>query len=88
MGYTEEESWLIDGVIQSYFAPQSVSEQIRKRYWETHQHLQQGQIEHSDLLNIRAALSFLTPAFQGSRQTQKELQTVIAKTNALLHAAV
>ena len=52
MGYTEEESWLIDGVIQSYFAPQSVSEQIRKRYWETHQHLQQGQIEHSDLLYI------------------------------------
>ena len=84
MGYTEEESWLIDGVIQSYFAPQSVSEQIRKRYWETHQHLQQGQIEHSDLLNM----SFLTPAFQGSRQTQKELQSVIAKTNALLHAAV
>ena len=88
MCYTEEEAWLIDGVIQSYFAPQSVSVQIRERYWKTHQHLQQGQIEHSDLLNIRAALSFLTPAFQGSRQTQKELQSVIAKTNALLHAAV
>lgn len=88
MCYTEEEAWLIDGVIQSYFAPQSVSAQIRERYWKTHQHLQQDRIERSDLVNIRAALAFLTPAFRSSRQTQKELQSIIAKTNSLLRQAV
>ena len=45
MCYTAEETGLITGIIQSYFAPQSVSEQIRRRYWETHQHIQQEQIE-------------------------------------------
>lgn len=87
MYYTEEEAGLIDGVIQSYFAPQSVSEQVRLRYLETHRHLQQKEIGHSDLLNIRDALAFLAPVFQGSRQTQKEIWSIIAKTNALLSAA-
>lgn len=88
MRYTEEEAGLIDGVIQSYFAPESVSEQIRVRYWKTHQHLQQDRIDRSDLVNIKAALAFLTPVFQGNRQTQKEIQSILAKTTALLSAAV
>ena len=88
MCYTAEETGLITGIIQSYFAPQSVSEQIRRRYWETHQHLQQEQIDHLDLLNIRAALAVVAPVFQGSRQTEKDIWSVIAKTDALLSAAV
>ena len=88
MCYTAEETGLITGIIQSYFAPQSVSEQIRRRYWETHQHLQQEQIDHLDLLNIRAALAFVAPVFQGSRQTEKDIWSVIAKTDAFLSAAV
>lgn len=88
MCYTVEEAGLIDGMIQSYFAPQSVSEQVRLRYWEMHCHLQQEQVGRSDLLNIRDALTFLAPVFQGSRQTQKELWSIIAKTDALLNAAV
>ena len=88
MCYTAEETGLITGIIQSYFAPQSVSEQIRRRYWETHQHLQQEQIDYLDLLNIRAALAFVAPVFQGSRQTEKDIWSVIAKTDALLSAAV
>ena len=86
MCYTEEEAGLIDGVIQSFFSLQSVSGQIRARYWETHQHLQQEQVNRSDLLNIKDALVFLNPVFQGSRQTQKEINSIIAKTNALLKA--
>ena len=42
--YTVDE---LTGIIQSYFAPQSVSEQLRRRYWETHQHLQQEQPLHN-----------------------------------------
>ena len=33
MTYTDEEIALIDGVIQSYFAPCSVSQQLREKYW-------------------------------------------------------
>lgn len=88
MCYTVEEAGLIDGMIQSYFAPRSVSEQVRLRYWETHCHLQQEQVGRSDLLNIRDALTFLAPVFQGSRQTQKEIWSIIAKTDALLSVAV
>lgn len=87
MCYTEEEVGLIDGMIRSYFAPQSVSEQLRMRYWETHRHLQEELVDHSDLVNIRNALTFLAPIFQGSRQTQKEIWSIIAKTDALLSAA-
>ena len=39
MCHTEEEVGLIDGMRRSYFAPQSISEQVRLRYWKTHQHL-------------------------------------------------
>ena len=88
MCYTAEEAGLIDGVIQSYFAPRSVSEQVRLRYRETLWHLQEEQIDQSDLLNIRNALAFLAPVFQGSRQTEKEIWSIIAKTDALLSAAV
>ena len=86
MCYTEEEAGLIDGVLLSYFAPRSVSEPVRRRYWETHRHLQQEKIERSDLRNIKDALVFLAPVFQGSRQTQKELLAILAKTDVLLSA--
>lgn len=88
MCYTAEEAGLIDGVIQSYFAPRSVSEQVRLRYWKTHRHLQQEQLDHADLLNIRDALTFLAPVFRGSRQTEKEVWSIIAKTDALLSGTV
>ena len=39
MCHTEAEVGLIDGMRRSYFAPQSISEQVRLRYWKTHQHL-------------------------------------------------
>ena len=39
MCHTEEEVGLIDGMRRSYFAPQSINEQVRLRYWKTHQHL-------------------------------------------------
>ena len=41
MCFTAEETALIDGIIVSYFAPQSVSEHIRLRYFKTHKHLQE-----------------------------------------------
>ena len=88
MCYTEEEACLISGVIQSYFAPQSVSEQLRMRYWVTHQHLQQDHIDHADLMNIQAALSFIAPCFNESRQTQKELYSALAKTDRLLSMVI
>ena len=87
MSYTNEEIGLIDGLIQSYFAPCSVSEQIRNRYWETHQHIVQDQIGYSDLVNIREALAFLLHTFHGERQIQKDLSSALIKTNALLKAA-
>lgn len=87
MNYTSEEIGLIDGVIQSYFSPYSVSSQIRQRYWKTHQHMEQNQIDRSDLVNINEALSFLLSAFEGNRQIQKDMLSVIAKTNVLLKMA-
>ena len=87
MSYTEEEIGLIDGLLQSYFVQRSVSEPIQKRYWNTHQHMVQKQIGHSDLVHIQEALSFLFPVFDGDRQTQKELGSVLAKTSALLRTA-
>ena len=49
MCFTAEETALIDGIIVSYFAPQSVSEPIRLRYFKTHKHLQEEAIDRTDL---------------------------------------
>ena len=84
MCFTAEETALIDGIIVSYFAPQSVSEPIRLRYFKTHKHLQEETIDRTDLLNIRSALLFLAPEFRDSVQTGKEIQSLIAKTSSLL----
>ena len=84
MCFTAEETALIDGIIVSYFAPQSVSEPIRLRYFETHKHLQEETIDRTDLMNIRSALLFLAPEFRDSVQTGKEIQSLIAKTSSLL----
>ena len=88
MTYTDEEIALIDGVIQSYFAPCSVSQQLREKYWDTHQNITHSRIGRDDLVNIRAALSFLLPAFDGDRQIQRDLVPVLAKTKLLLNEAV
>lgn len=87
MGYTNEEVGMIEAMIQSYFAPSSVSEQLRDRYWATHQHMEQNQLTHSDLVNIKKVLSFLLPSFSGERQLQKDLFSALIKTNALLKSA-
>lgn len=55
MSYTDEEVGLIDGVIQSYFAPCSVSQHLREKYWETHRHIVESRIEYEDLMNIMEA---------------------------------
>ena len=49
MTYTDEEIALIDGVIQSYFAPCSVSQQLREKYWDTHQNITHSRIGREDL---------------------------------------
>lgn len=87
MSFSNEEIGLIEAMIQSYFAPSSVSEQLRERYWITHQHMEQEQLTHSDLINIREVLSFLLPSFNGERQIQKDLFSALVKTNALLKSA-
>ena len=84
MCFSAEETALIDGIIVSYFAPQSVSEHIRLRYFKTHKHLQEEAIDRTDLLNIRSALLFLAPEFRDSVQTGKEIQSLIAKTSSML----
>ena len=61
MCFTAEETALIDGIIVSYFAPQSVSESIRQRYYKTHEHLQDERIDRADLINIRR--SFISVRF-------------------------
>lgn len=88
MTYTDEEIALIDGVIRSYFAPCSVSQQLREKYWDTHQNIMRSRIGREDLVNIRAALSFLLPTFDGDRQIQRDLVSVLAKTKLLLNEAV
>ena len=88
MTYTDEEIALIDGVIQSYFAPCSVSQQLQEKYWDTHQNITHSRIGREDLVNIRAAVSFLLPTFDGDRQTQRDLVSVLAKTKILLNEAV
>ena len=40
MFFTMDEVALIDGLIATYFVADSVSESVRVRYYETHQHLQ------------------------------------------------
>lgn len=87
MTYSDEEIGLIDGVIQSYFAPRSVSQHLREKYWNTHQHIAQSRIGRAVLVNIREALSFLLPAFDGDRQTQRDLVSALAKTKLLLKNA-
>ena len=85
MCFTAEETALIDGIIVSYFAPQSVSESIRQRYYKTHEHLQNERIDRTDLINIRSALLFLAPEFRDSAQTGKEIQSLIAKASSMLN---
>lgn len=87
MIYTDEEIGLIDGVIQSYFAPRSVSQHLREKYWTTHQHIAESQIGLPDLVNIKVALLFLIPEFDDDRQTQRALVSALAKTKFLLKNA-
>ncbi len=66
MFFTTDEVALIDGLIATYFAADSVSESVRVRYYETHQHLQDNRTDYVDLRNIKDALFFLAPLFHGS----------------------
>ena len=80
MFFTIDEAALIDGLIASYFVSGSVSEDVRARYYKTHQHLQLNRTDREDLRNIREGLSFLAPLFHGSVQLEKEIWSIIAKT--------
>ena len=84
MFFTTDEVALIDGLIATYFVSDSVSENVRVKYYETHQHLQDNRTDYADLKNIKEALSFLSPLFQGSIQFEKDIWSVIAKTQRLL----
>ena len=87
MFFTMDEVALIDGLIATYFAADSVSESVRVRYYETHQHLQDNRTDYVDLRNIKEALFFLAPLFHGSIQFEKDIWSVIAKTQRLLKRA-
>ena len=84
MFFTMDEVALIDGLIATYFVSDSVSEDVRVRYYETHQHLQDNRTGYEDLRNIKEALFFLAPLFHGSIQFEKDIWSVIAKTQRLL----
>ena len=84
MFFTMDEVALIDGLIATYFVADSVSESVRIRYYKTHQHLQDNRTDYADLRNIKEALFFLAPLFHGSIQFEKEIWSVIAKTQRLL----
>ena len=84
MLFTMDDVALIDGLIATYFASDSVSEDLRTRYYETHQHLQDNRTDYADLRNIKEALFFLAPLFHGSIQFEKDIWSVIAKTQKLL----
>ena len=71
MFFTMDEVALIDGLIATYFVADSVSEDVRVRYYETHQHLQDNRTDYVDLRNIKEALFFLAPLFHGSIQFEK-----------------
>ena len=53
MFFTMDEVALIDGLIATYFVSESVSEDVRVRYYETHQHLQDNRTDYVDLRNIK-----------------------------------
>ena len=77
MFFTMDEVALIDGLIATYFVADSVSESVRVRYYETHQHLQDNRTDYVDLRNIKEALFFLAPLFHGSIQFEKDIWSVI-----------
>ena len=52
MFFTMDEVALIDGLIATYFVADSVSESVRVRYYETHQHLQDNRTDYVDLIEI------------------------------------
>lgn len=87
MFFTMDEVALIDGLIATYFVADSVSESVRIRYYKTHQHLQDNRTVYADLRNIKEALFFLAPLFHGSIQFEKDIWSVIAKTQRLLKAS-
>ena len=51
---------------------------------QSHQHLQDNRTDYVDLRNIKEALFFLAPLFHGSIQFEKDIWSVIAKTQRLL----
>ena len=65
MFFTMDEVALIDGLIATYFVAESVSESVRVRYYETHQHLQDNRTDYVDLRNIKEALFFWLRYFMG-----------------------
>ena len=58
MFFTMDEVALIDGLIATYFVSESVSEDVRVRYYETHQHLQDNRTDYVDVRNRQKALFF------------------------------
>lgn len=71
MFFTMDEVALIDGLIATYFVAESVSESVRVRYYETHQHLQDNRTDYVDLRNIKEALFFWLRYFMGVSNSKR-----------------
>lgn len=84
MCFTAEETALIDGIIVSYFAPQSVSEPIRLRYFKTHKHLQEETIDQDGPDEHQKRSSVSCSGVSGFSSDRKRNTITNCQTSSLL----
>ena len=87
MQYTDNEAALIGGLISNYFFQPSVDTKLRESYRRVLRHLHENALSASDLGRIQNALTFLSPLCRDTRETHKDMMSVILKTDALLRAS-
>lgn len=87
--FTDSEIAVIDGVMAS-ICPRMPETSLQNAYRATHEHLQKGHVEPSDLNRIISALEFTNPAQCTScnKESYREMTTLLLKTKAMLRAVL
>lgn len=84
--YNLEEQAVIEGLIRQYLLRPS-SPHITDRYRTIIEHLYSGSITKPDLMNIKKALNFFLPMYDGKPDVQSCITNALLQTDVLIKEA-
>lgn len=85
--YKVEEQAVIEGLIGRYLLRPS-SPHIAKKYYPVYEHLHSGKVTAPDLKQIKMALQFFMPMYDGQPDVQSGIAAALLQTDALLRNTV